>query len=363
LPFGDSGACGAGPEQEIDPQRREAAVIGLRAKAVNRRDFLAATCALSASAVLGSAKRASAEPLPEVKKIRLPHTGALCLAPQYVAEELLKIEGFSTVEYVQTPYTGGAALTKGGADISMDYAPALVRELDEGPGLIALSGVHSGCYAIVANQRVRTFRDLKGKRIAISAMGAGDHVFMASLLAYVGVDPKTQVEWVRSQSIANNLQSFLDGGADAFLAFPPQPQKLKEMGLGRVIVDGTHDRPWSQYLCCVVAGSRDFVTKYPVATKRALRAILKAADLCADDPERVARIVVAKGFEPRYAVALESFRAIPYRAWRELNVEDALRFHALRLHEAGLIASTAQKIIAQGSDWRFLNELKRELKA
>jgi hypothetical protein len=41
---------------------------------------------------------------------------------------------------------------------------------------------------------------------------------------------------------------------------------------------------------------------------------------------------------------------------------DAVRFYSLRLHEAGLIKSSPQKIIAQGTDWRFLNELKRELK-
>ena len=183
------------------------------------------------------------------------------------------------------------------------------------------------------------------------------------MLGYVGVDPKTQIDWVLTQSVVNNMRCFVDGNADALLAFPPQPQKLKEMRLGHVIVDGTHDRPWSQYICCLVAGSKDFVAKNPVATKRALRAILKAADLCAQDPEKAARIVVAKGFEPRYDIALEVLRGIPYNAWRETNAEDALRFHALRLHDAGMIKSTPQKIIEQGTDWRFLNELKKELKA
>ena len=40
-----------------------------------------------------------------------------------------------------------------------------------------------------------------------------------------------------------------------------------------------------------------------------------------------------------------------------------MRFHALRLHEIGMIKSTPQKILAQGTDWRFLSELKKELKA
>ena len=48
-----------------------------------------------------------------------------------------------------------------------------------------------------------------------------------------------------------------------------------------MIVNSAVDRPWSQYFCCMLAGNRDFVNKHPIATKRVLRAILKAADLCA----------------------------------------------------------------------------------
>jgi NitT/TauT family transport system substrate-binding protein len=40
-----------------------------------------------------------------------------------------------------------------------------------------------------------------------------------------------------------------------------------------------------------------------------------------------------------------------------------VRFFALRLHEVGMIKSSPSKITTEGTDWRFLNELKRELKA
>jgi NitT/TauT family transport system substrate-binding protein len=105
------------------------------------------------------------------------------------------------------------------------------------------------------------------------------------------------------------------------------------------------------------------VSKYPNATKRVVRAYLKAADLCAREPERVARYLVARGFASRYEVGLEVLASLPYTRWRESDPEDTLRFHALRLHEVGMIKSTPQKIIAQGTDWRFWNELKKELKA
>jgi NitT/TauT family transport system substrate-binding protein len=56
-------------------------------------------------------------------------------------------------------------------------------------------------------------------------------------------------------------------------------------------------------------------------------------------------------------------RKLPYDRWRHANPEDTLRFYALRLHEVGMLKANPEKLIAQGTDWRFLNELKKELKA
>jgi hypothetical protein len=53
----------------------------------------------------------------------------------------------------------------------------------------------------------------------------------------------------------------------------------------------------------------------------------------------------------------------PYASWREFDPEDALRFFALQMHEVEMIKSIPQELIAEGTDWRLLNELKRELKA
>jgi NitT/TauT family transport system substrate-binding protein len=93
-----------------------------------------------------------------------------------------------------------------------------------------------------------------------------------------------------------------------------------------------------------------------------LRAILKGADLCALEPERAARALVDQGLAPRYDYALQTMQEVPYGQWREYNPEDTVRFYALRLHEVGMLKSSPQKLIAQGTDWRFLNELKKELK-
>ena len=112
----------------------------------------------------------------------------------------------------------------------------------------------------------------------------------------------------------------------------------------------------------MLATHSEFARKYPVATKRVLRAILKGADLCASDPKRAARLLVDRGYAKRYDYALQALGEIRYDVWRDYDPEDTLRFYALRLHEAGLIQSSPNRLIAEHTDWRFLDEIKRELK-
>ena len=92
-----------------------------------------------------------------------------------------------------------------------------------------------------------------------------------------------------------------------------------------------------------------------------MRAIAKATNLCAAEPEAAARLVAAMGYE--YDYALQTMKEIRYPLWRDYDPGDAVRFYALRLREAGMIKSAPSRIISQGTDWRFFNELKRELKS
>ena len=158
------------------------------------------------------------------------------------------------------------------------------------------------------------------------------------------------------------MELFAEGKVDAFLGFPPEPQELRARKVGRVILNTATDKPWSQYFCCFVFGNKEFVRAHPIATKRFLRAILKAADMCAADPARAAQSMVDSGCTPHYDYALQTLTELPYDRWREFDPEDSLRFFALRLHEVGMIQSSPNALIAEGTDWRFLNELKRELK-
>ena len=196
----------------------------------------------------------------------------------------------------------------------------------------------------------------------MQAIGSLGNTLVLMMAAQVGLDPDKDIHWVADPAV-KPIELFTQGKIDAFLGFPPEPQDLRARHIGRVILNSATDHPWSQYFCCLLGGDREYVSKYPIATKRVLRAVLKAADLCASDPARAARSLVDRGFTARYDYALQSVSELPYDKWREYNPEDTLRFYALRLHDAGLIKSSPNKIIAESTDWSFLNELKRELKA
>jgi len=329
-----------------------------------RRRFLS-TLSLTCAAGLGLGQRAYAaeEPL-EVTTVRLLRTPAICHAPQFVAEQLLYAEGFREVRFIDAPSTVEVndAIARGRIDFNQHFASQFVSAIDGGAPITILAGVHVGCFELIANDTVRTMNDLKGKRVGVEKLGSSTHLFVSVMAAHVGLDPMKDIHWVTDQATIPS-QLFVDGKVDAFLGTPPEPQELHARNIGHVVFNSSIDRPWSQYFCCMLGGSQEFVWKYPIATKRVIRAVLKAADFCATDPTRAARGLVDRGFTPRYDYAFEAMRAISYDKWHEYDAEDTIRFYALRMREAGMIKSTPQKIIADGTDWRFLNELKRELKA
>ena len=316
------------------------------------------------TALLGlQANSLAAEPPSETTRIKLAyHSRSLCHAPLYVAEDFLRAEGFTDVQYVKTN-TVENALASGEVDIVTHFCGPLVAQVDNGDPIVILSGLHPGCVELVCADRIRSLRDLKGKTIAVTDLGGGRHVLLAVMSTHVGLDPRKDLNIV-AHPAAEAMRLLAEKKIDAFLAAPPDSQQLRAKKIGHVLIDTMMDKPWSQYFCCMVAVNQPFLRKNPVAARKALRAILKAVDVCAREPNRTARLLVDKGYSNQYDYALQAMKemGMGYGKWRDYDPEDTVRFYALRMNEVGMITSTPQKIIAQGTDWRFLRELKKELK-
>ncbi|MBI5633042.1 MAG: ABC transporter substrate-binding protein [Nitrospirae bacterium] len=333
----------------------------------SRREFLGGLALAGTAAALGVRPElvsAAVEPPPETTKLRILKGKPACWVPVYVAEPLLREEGFTDIQYVFGHAPEVAKMTKEGLiDLSPGFSASTMYNLEhQQHPLKFLTGLHVGCYALIGSARTRSVRDLKGKTVWAGAVkNDGPHLFFSAIVAYVGMDPHTDVNyvWVSKDEA---IRLFRDGKIDAFMSFPPGAHELMREGIGHLLVDTNVDKPWSQYFCCMVSGYNDFIKKNPIATRRAVRAILKANDIVARDPEMATRILIEKNVikESDYPHTLPELKRIPYNKWRDYNPEDTIRFYALRMRDTGMIKSNPQQFIDQYTDWRYLKELKKE---
>ncbi len=165
---------------------------------INRRVFLTRAAVAGAAIGFGVGPRpAGAEPRPETTRLRLLRTGSICWAPQYLAEDLLYGEGFTDVTYVDMP-TGAvsARLVSGEADLSLNFVGPNIIRVDAGDPVVFLAGVHTGCFEVVATERIRRVRDLKGKTAAVASLNGAEHIFFATIAANVGLDPRRDIRWI-----------------------------------------------------------------------------------------------------------------------------------------------------------------------
>jgi NitT/TauT family transport system substrate-binding protein len=260
---------------------------------------------------------------------------------------------------VPTPGALPEFLARAEVDFGQDFSPPEIIGIEAGKPVIMLAGVHPACFELFARESIRSVFDLKRKNVGVSWVGNGDHAMLSLIVASVGLDPAKDINWV-ALGARDPKEIFTDDAIDAFLTFPPWAQELRARKSGHVILNSALDRPWSQYFCCMLVGAADFVRRNPIATKRVVRAMMRATDICAAKPDWVAQRLVDRGFTPRYDYARQGLDDVSYRAWRDYDVEDAVRFYALRLRELGMIKSSPDKIIATGADWRFLKEVRKE---
>ena len=255
----------------------------------SRRRFLTSLSATGAAGLLGppgiARRRAAAgsdhDPDPKLQGI--------CIAPLYVADELLRAEGFTDIHYVET--RGGAPnverVARGNIDFSMVFAPPLLIAIDASEPVKVLAGVHSGCFELFAKEPIRTFSELKGRNVGIERLGSSNHVLVAIMAAQVGLD-LTRTSTGSPAPAASSWSCSPQGKSMPFSRPRPNRWRCAPEG-GWCDPQQYGRRPWSQYFCCMLAGNTDFIHEHPVATKRVLRAALKATDLCASDPWLVSR--------------------------------------------------------------------------
>ena len=193
-----------------------------------RRHFLAALSVAGAAGMLRTPALAAEGP-PETTSVRLPDAApGICIAPEYVVADLLRAEGFTKIDRVPLPQDLNVPdlIARGMLDFGLSFASAQVAGIDRSIAMKVLAGVHVGCFELFVHDAIRGVADLAGKKVGIQVVGSPEHLFLSVIIANVGIDPKSQIDWVTSGPVRPK-QLFIDGKIDAFLGFPPEPQELR----------------------------------------------------------------------------------------------------------------------------------------
>ncbi len=269
------------------------------------------------------------------------------------------------------------SVLRGDADIGVSFANTFVGFVDAGQPIVALGGIHPGCAQVWARPGIDTISDLKGKTVALQTKlntfnnktsPSTVYSFFVSLLARVGIEPAA-VNFVELGAAANPRDAFMEGKSDAYLAQAEQGTLLQAdpKNPGKLILDTTMDKPWSQVDCCLLVANREWLKANPVAAKRATRAILRSADAVTKDRRSAPGAAIATGLfssSPGIteAVVADTIKDLSFD-WRDYDPEETVRFFALQLSDAKLIGKTPQEIISAGTDFAYFRQLRRELKA
>jgi NitT/TauT family transport system substrate-binding protein len=296
---------------------------------------------------------------PETTTIRL---GTLpCDHPVMAAEPFLQQEGFTRTEIL-----AGAQLASGRVDIDIaDPILTLPRLLEDGERIVVFAGLHPGCAEIWAQPGINSLQDLRGRTLVVQSktLASTAYSYPARVLKHAGVE-LNQVNWV-VQPDANPVALFLEGKNDAVFAAQVVTAALhaNPANRGHVIHSQLTDRPWGSLACCLIVAKQEWYRANPVAAKRAVRAILRAADAQTSNRTEAVKRVTDRGLfggPANFNNVLFAASMVPAN-WRDLDMERSIRFYGQLLADIGLLKGSVEDMV-RTIDSRILEELRVELR-
>lgn len=327
-------------------------------------DALAA-CGGSPAATIASATASprpsptpTALPAPETTTIRI--AAGACDAPVMAAERFLREDGFTDVQLSDAAQI--ATLTNGKADLGTVFVTQHAAAVDSGNAVVALAGLHPGCAEIWAAPSVSSLAGLRGHTVAVPAKTADNIAYSMFSIALknAGVDPRD----VNIAIDTDPMKAFLEGRSDAVFVAATAAVALhgNPANKGHLILDQAMEKPWSEQDCCILVANADWMRANPVAAKRAVRAILRAADSLGKDRGDAARLATDKGLfggAKNYEAVRAAANMVPLD-WRALDLARSLRFHAGLMGQAALVRASADEIVSKGTA-SVVSELKGTL--
>ena len=151
-----------------------------------RRRFLTTMSLACGAALLRTPYVLAAEGVPETTTVRIVKLPSICVAPQYVADELLGAEGFTEIGYVDAAGSESSAMVgRGEADFTLEFAAQTIQTIESGAAVTILAGVHVGCYELFAKDEIRSVNDLKGRTVGVQTGGPAPSTYLTAIAEHL----------------------------------------------------------------------------------------------------------------------------------------------------------------------------------
>jgi NitT/TauT family transport system substrate-binding protein len=273
-------------------------------------------------------------------KIRVGYVGLTCEAPIFTAVEkgFFKEEGLDVTLVACDWKNYKDVLALGGYDVTHHLVMYFLKPIEQGLDVKFTGGIHRGCLRVQAavNGKVRTVKDLRGKRIGVPGMGTPPFIFANRVLGANGIDPGREISWIVFP--AGELGLALDKGeVDAIANSEPIGSMLIAQGKVRNIADQALDMPYADEYCCAVIVNGKFLARNPKACAAATRALLKAARWVETNPRAAAELSVKGKYlastVDQNTVSISHLRYVPSVS----GAQTAVRLAAEEMKRAGML--------------------------
>jgi NitT/TauT family transport system substrate-binding protein len=141
------------------------------------------------------------------------------------------------------------SIIAGDTQIGMGSAPELVTAVNAGAKVRGVWGISNFMpYALIARPHIKTFADLKGKKIAVSSRGSLSEFLFSYALKNKGMDPSRDVNYIAMGGVPTRFAAILSGAVDASLISAAQFERGKKAGLNFLLMLSEIVPEWPQDL-------------------------------------------------------------------------------------------------------------------
>jgi ABC-type nitrate/sulfonate/bicarbonate transport system substrate-binding protein len=173
---------------------------------------------------------------PALTSLKLGIAGGINAGSLYWDHMVAQSQGFFKkhgldVSFINTqsgPVTA-QALLGGSIDIGVGATDAFTSAVQHGAPIKLLSFNTLSPEALVVTKDIKSYKDLVGKKIAVTSLGAGSSLILFKMLEANGIDTKS-VNFVLSGATPQRFAAMVGGAVQATLVAAPDDQTAKQQG-------------------------------------------------------------------------------------------------------------------------------------